>query len=481
MQLDFSHLISQTFHSYVASGDEALSYSMPDNLMDAIPVINPGFVKPLHLRPVTDILTKAHTEKVLVAFTTPPQHFKTATVMGSIPFWMHHNPRLRIGYGTYNQNQANNKILEAHSYVQRVGIKPDPRLANTKDWRTLQGGEINARGREVGFTGLPLDIALLDDLFRNRQEAESKIIRDEAFELLKDVIANRSHERTSIILFFTRWHEDDVIGRINKYFANEFTIIRLPALADGLDALGKNPAPDPVGRQIGEALLPAQRSKETLEKLRDNPATSSSFYSMQQGLPRSSKSKIFRNVFYYEPEDLPTEGYIVVFGFDGAYSTKKSADKSVLIEARYVPSARKLYIVSMLIEKMTADLLMPEVKGRAKHHNVRWRGAGAERGVADMSRSAYQINMVYDQISTDKLANNTAVATEWNLGNVLMPKDAAWLTEEVLDEILNFTGSNKEPDDVVDALGNTHDLAVNGQEETLNADEALAMLGAVNA
>ena len=444
-----------------------------DNLMDFIPAISPGFTSPHHLKPIVDRLEKAHLEPLRLAFSVPPQHHKSQTSLHAIAYWLQQNPKLNILYGTYNQEQANNQIVSAQTYVQRVGLTPDPRMANLKSFRLMEGGAIHARGRESGFTGLPCDIALLDDLIKNLQESQSKAIRDEAFDLLLDVIQNRVHERLSIILFFTRWHEDDPIGRTARHL-KDFEIIRIPALADGLDALGKKPLPDVLGRELGEPLLPNQRSKATLEKMRDNPALSRTFWSMQQGLPRDEKTKIFRDVFYYMPQELPQVGFIKVFGMDGAYSAKKSADRSVLIEGRYVPKTEQLFIEKIRIEQMTSDQFIPIVKSAAKTFKVRWRGSGTEKGVAQLARAGFGVNIIFTTLSEDKLANNTAVATDWNKGLVLFPLGADWVTEDLVNEIQGFTGASKERDDVVDALGNIHTLATESKMQTGNTSAPAA-------
>ena len=438
---------------------------LPDTLMEFIPAISPQFAAPVHLAPIVKLLERAHLEPLRVAFHVPPQHYKSSTVLHAIAYWLKQKSGLSILYGTYNQTQANHQILKAQTYVERVGYTPDPRMANIKDYQLLEGGNIHARGREVGFTGLKGDIIALDDLYKNRAEASSPAVRKDTEEFFTDVVQTRTNEASSIIVFFTRWDENDLIGYIAKNF-KEFQIIRIPALADGMDALGKNSAPDPLGREIGEPLLPHVKSKESLEKLRDNQATAQTYLSLYAGLPRNDKTKIFQNVYYYDA--LPQEGYRICCGMDGAYTKKKSADQSVFMLARVIGHGENtvIYLEYVYAVRASSTEFFKAIKSRAQNHSVRWRGSGTETGVADLARSEIEINLNFSATSENKLANAQWFAKAWNEGRFLLPNpayfDFEW-TSPLIDEVQSFTGVSDVHDDFVDAGGNLYDAAANEQ------------------
>ena len=423
------------------------------SLLEFIPEVSPKFASPHHLSPVIQRLERAHLEPIKCAFTVPPQHRKSQSVLHAVAYWLKANPALRIIYASYNQRFAERQVMYAHDYCERIGVQSDPRMANRADWKTLQGGGIIARGRSSGVTGEAGDIVVIDDLFKDRKEAESKIIRDDAWNFFTDVVETRTHNGSSVIVFFTRWHEDDTIGRLMKHMP-EFEVLRIPALADGLDANGKEAAPDPLGRELGDPLLPEQKSKEALERLRDNPATRRTCLSLYQGLPRDDKTRIFGDVHYYD--ELPKEGYRVVCGMDGAYTESSNADHSVFGRGRFANG--KLYLEHVHFDKTTADRFFKAIKPMAGGHRIRWRGSGTEKGVAQMA-VADGVPLDFETTNTNKLANNSTVAKEWNDGNVLLPNPekfpaaAEWI-ELLLEQTVVFTGLNDPEDDFIDMLGN---------------------------
>ena len=135
------------------------------------------------------------------------------------------------------------------------------------------GGSIKTVGMIGGITGNKLDVGVIDDPFKNRMEANSKTIRDRVWGEYQDSFLTRLHNDSRQLLLFTRWHEDDLAGRIldpsNPHYdekeAAEWTVIALPALKEAtppLDCAIK--VKDP--RQIGEALWEERHSREKYEK-----------------------------------------------------------------------------------------------------------------------------------------------------------------------------------------------------------------------
>lgn len=440
-------------------------------LAEFIPSITPEFSNPTHLAPITkhlDEITKAirkgDRERLRLAFSVPPQHRKTETILHWVAQLLGTDPKLRIAYASYNQLIAERKAMSAQRYATRVGVKADPRMASRADWRTTDGGGLIARGRGGGITGEPLDIAVVDDLFKDRKEADSPTIRQDAWDFLVDVIETRLSDDGALVLFFTRWHEDDVIGRVLDYRNDDFTTIRLPALADHHDAAGEKPAPDPLGRELGEPLLPEQRTREALEATRDNPATSQSFYSLYQGLPRSQKTRIFGPPTHYDPTELPKDGYRFAFGMDCAYTKRTAADNSTLVWGRSIGAGEttRYYIEGVLARQVEASEWLDTIKPIVGKHLVRWRGSGTEKGTESMFRRD-KINLDFSTTSLDKLANNTPVAAAWNEGRVLLPSspndpraDDDWV-HALARQCSRFTGLDDPDDDLVDALGNWHE------------------------
>ena len=89
---------------------------------------------------------------------------------------------------------------------------------NIKSWSTTAGGSATYGGVRGGATGLPADIIIIDDPFKNRAEAESTTIRAVIWDMFKTTYLTRLQPGASIIIVQTRWHEEDLIGKVIETF-----------------------------------------------------------------------------------------------------------------------------------------------------------------------------------------------------------------------------------------------------------------------
>src|SRR6185503_8802902 len=110
------------------------------------------------------------------------------------------------------------------------------RLNTVAEWETGLGGGVRAVGVGGGITGFGADLVIIDDPVRSRAEAESRTYRDKTYEWFCDDLYTRLEPNASIILIQTRWHEDDLAGRLlrdaEEDGAEQWDVISLPALAE---------------------------------------------------------------------------------------------------------------------------------------------------------------------------------------------------------------------------------------------------------
>ncbi len=109
------------------------------------------------------------------------------------------------------------------------------RLNTVAEWETGLGGGLRAVGVGGGITGFGANLAIIDDPVRSRSEAESRTYRDRAYEWFNDDLSTRLEPGGAIILIQTRWHEDDLAGRLLKEMhdgGEHWDVISLPALAE---------------------------------------------------------------------------------------------------------------------------------------------------------------------------------------------------------------------------------------------------------
>ena len=109
------------------------------------------------------------------------------------------------------------------------------RLNTVAEWETGLGGGLRAVGVGGGITGFGADLVIIDDPIKSRSEAESKTYRDRTYEWFNDDLYTRLEPDARVILIQTRWHEDDLAGRLLKEMSDggeHWDVISLPALAE---------------------------------------------------------------------------------------------------------------------------------------------------------------------------------------------------------------------------------------------------------
>jgi hypothetical protein len=129
-----------------------------------------------------------------------------------------------------------------HGSILRVALASDSQAAGR--WALASGGEYYAAGVGVGIAGFRADLAVIDDPVRSREDADSQTVRDRIWDWYKTDLLTRLRPNGRIVLIQTRWHEDDLAGRIlaEMVAAGErWHVLSLAAEAEGDDPLGRRP------------------------------------------------------------------------------------------------------------------------------------------------------------------------------------------------------------------------------------------------
>lgn len=284
------------------------------NFLEFCKYVDPQFETPKHIRFVASKLqevalyiasrgTKGIGRLMILM---PPRHGKSELASRNFPAWLLGlAPDSRVLLTSYGADLAvkNNRSLRDLVMSQRyqalfgnlsvmkdraVELSSDSRSAQAWDLAQPHKGGVVATGVGGGITGLGADLLVLDDPFKNREEAESETRRD----LVDDWYRSSAHTRLSphgaIVLFHTRWHPDDLAGRLIRRMAEEpnadqWTIVYLPAVTEpGVFALDEDDQKmrmldgvylalaDQLGRKDGEALWGERFPLEWLEDKKAN-------------------------------------------------------------------------------------------------------------------------------------------------------------------------------------------------------------------
>lgn len=182
----------------------------------------------------------------------PPQHGKSQSITETLPSWyLGKWPHRRVIEVSYNETFAqrfgrrNREKIKEFGWLFGVSLSKGKDSNEEFELSNNVGGMIS-RGIMSGVTGNPANLIIIDDPIKNREEADSQTIREKHWDEWLNSIKTRLAAGAKVIVIMTRWHEDDLAGRI---IANEknVTVINLPCEAE---------EGDPLGREPGEALFP---------------------------------------------------------------------------------------------------------------------------------------------------------------------------------------------------------------------------------
>jgi hypothetical protein len=439
-------------------------------LVEAIPLITPRFDAPTHLQPLLDLAERVKRgEAPFALISVPPQHGKTETILHLLAQLLGIFPDRIYAYVTYAGSLSLSKSREAQKYAKAAGVRIDSTFNTMAEWRTVVGGGFLATSVGGQLTGQGVSGGLvIDDPFANREEAESQLIRDTVHGFFTSTAIPRVHPGAFVFIVHTRWHEDDLIGRLAKEFVEneagervpKWEVINLPAISED-----------------GEALWPKRRPLPFLKSVR-GIVGEYDWSALYQGNPRPKGNNVFRGVQYYDK--LPNR-YRIGKGLDLAYTASNRADYSAAIVIAECDG--DIYVLDMAHRQSDVRGFLPELERLDAQHAGPWNFicSGIERAAIELAPTGdIDINVI--NASGDKFARAQPVAARWNgdpeedvaaedaeqfqelaeaqaspyrepprKGRVFVPRQAAWL-RVFLAEVTSFTGVGDAHDDIVDAL-----------------------------
>lgn len=208
-------------------------------------------------------------ERMQVMLTMPPRHGKSQRASRWGPLWyLRRHPTARVMLASYGADLADDHgrwvrdQLREHADTLGIHLDPGSHAANRFDLEaprgsSVRGGMVTA-GVGGSLNGKGFSLGVIDDPFKGSDDANSPAQRERVWNWYQAVFYTRRAPGASIVLINTRWHDDDLSGRILATEPENWTLIDLPALALSDD--------DPLGRQPGEALWPEQYDAEELAR-----------------------------------------------------------------------------------------------------------------------------------------------------------------------------------------------------------------------
>jgi predicted phage terminase large subunit-like protein len=301
-------------------------------------------------------------------------------------------------------------------------------------------------------------VLICDDLIKNRQDVESEVIRERTWDGLVDDAMTRLEPGGAVIIVATRWQKDDPTGRILERFdPDSYVRLRLPALAEENDVLGRQP---------GEALWPARYPRDRLLTIQERmgPYSWSALY---QQNPVPAEGGIFKRRWFtiVQSHSLPNIVRRARF-WDLAMSSKTSADYTVGTLMGEGEDGHFYILDVQRVQKEWGDVVpwMAEViLGDGPHVTQGLEEKGyMSRAVTDLNADArlHSYTVWGYPKDTDKLTNALPFAAK-SAASLIHLLAGHW-NETWLDEITSFTGSGDETDDQVDSAAGAYNMMSDG-------------------
>lgn len=209
-------------------------------------------------------------ENVRLAIFMPPRHGKSDTATQKFPSYaLGKHPEWPVMVSSYSDELATDfgmltrNIMQSEEYAGMFDTRLRSDAKAKGKWVTDSGGGYTAVGVGGALTGRGFKIGIIDDPFKNREEADSPVVRESRYNWYRSTFYTRQEGASMIVLILTRWHEDDLAGRIlhdaqvsknNGEPYDDWEIIQFRAIATENDDY----------REVGEALWPDKFNKDKL-------------------------------------------------------------------------------------------------------------------------------------------------------------------------------------------------------------------------
>lgn len=384
----------------------------------------------------------------IMILNVPPQTGKSMTVTGTLPSWYlgkyQHGKVIEISYNTDYARQFGRQNREKiREYGQQVfGAKVASRPSGELEFElTNHVGGMISRGVDAGVTGRGCTLMIIDDPIKNRKEADSPTTRERLWNEWTDSYRSRLAPGAKVIIIMTRWHQDDLAGRIIEK-EKHVTVLNLPCEAE---------ESDPMGRDVGEPLHPEiGKDEEWLKEFKEAIIRSEgtrTWEALYQGHPTIEEGNMVKREWWQFYDVLP-EQRLEIMSIDATFKDSDRAD-FVAIQV-WAKTDAQYFLIDRVKERMDFVSTINMIKYMRFAH-PRVTGILVEdkaNGPAIMSMLRKDIpGIIAVDPAGGKVARVNAVSPAIESGNVFLPLGKTW-TQEFIEEFAAFP--NAAHDDEVD-------------------------------
>jgi len=399
---------------------------------------------------LTEFISDPNKKKIMIF--QPPQHGKSELCSRNLPaYYLGTNIGGKVLSASYSIDLGRffsrdvQRIMTSETYndVFPKSSLIDSKLTKTSDYFEVNGGFYKAIGVTGGISGFPGDLGIIDDPIKGALEAHSKTYRDRVWEWYLSEFTARLHNNSKQIIIMTRWHEDDLCGRILEHEGSEWDIVSYPAILEELNI--KDP------RSFGQALWGERHNLEKLHKIKS--MSERVFNSLYQQRPTAMEGNIIKRNWFGRFDIEEVAGQPVNFVVDTAYSKDSTADYSVILA--YVEKNNCYYILNISRTKLDFPEFITELKSQVNiwgtnSSKIKVEPKATGKTVVQQLRQITRLNITEAPApTTDKVSRYMAVSPIVESKRVLLLNNSHWLPN-FLEETGQFP--NGKNDDQVDCM-----------------------------
>lgn len=378
----------------------------------------------------------------------PPRHGKSLLASAIFPSWyLGRHPERHLIFASYGQElsddfgrQVRNLIADPVHRAIFPGCSLSEDSSAAHRFNTVRGGAYFAVGRGGPITGRGAHLLVIDDPLKDYAEANSETVRRALYDWYAAVAYTRLAPNGAIVLIQTRWHEDDLAGRLlANNFGDAWEVLSLPAIAEH----------DESFRREGEPLWPNRFGLVELGKIR-SAVGGRAWASLYQQRPAAAEGVIFKREWwnFYNP---PLEGQLirVIQSWDTAFKRGTENDFSVCTTWGVSESGY------FLMHLWRGRVEFPELKRVLASLAEQWKPSAilvedraSGQSLIQELKSSTVLPIIPVKVDSDKQTRAQAVTPLMEAGKVFLPESAPWVSD-FIEEMACFP--NGIHDDVVDA------------------------------
>ena len=295
----------------------------------------------------------------ILIVSTPPQVGKSTTITESLPSWyLGRHPTHRVIEISYSEDFAKKfgrrnrqKIKDFGAEIFNIHIANSPDTNTEFELDNGRGGMIS-RGVFSGVTGNPANLMIIDDPVKTQEEADSESQREGVWEEWLASFRSRLAPKAKVIVIMTRWHEDDLAGRLIENEA-DVTVVNLPLEAE---------SDDPLGRAVGDALCPEigkdNKWLESFKKVYTTEKGSRAWNALYQGHPTGLEGNLIKREWWQYYDELP-EIAEWVMSVDAAF--KDGEDNDFVAIQVWGKTEANIYLVDAVKKHLNLPDTMREI------------------------------------------------------------------------------------------------------------------------